>query len=252
LAAVVGQPFSVGVIFERMFMLTTFDQRQFFIIDSPMWCLAVFFQLYLIFLPLRKLIVRVGPISLLPLAAIGFAARWIAGLPSVVRWDEFFGHTMVFNWLFVFGLGIWIGTKLRQDGEIRFPLWTVSALPLAATGVLILSEKFHSVYPIHDSVIGLVMGVVAFYVWQAARGTPVASVLAVVGAISFPLYLYHRPLVSYATNIWCLAPSIDRMPPLQLGIFLVPAILLLFLMIPRIVYFRKQAFAMIFALLSLH
>jgi peptidoglycan/LPS O-acetylase OafA/YrhL len=222
---VAGHPYSIGQIAERLFLFTTFDANRFFIIDSPLWCLAVFFQLYLLFLPLRRLIVRFGPLSLLPLALIGFLARLLASQPQIVKWNEYAGHTLAPNWLAVFGLGIWIGDKLRRNGEVALPAWAVAGTALISIPFFVFSELYTNAYPIHDTAIGLLMVVVAFLAWRLAVAIHAAHILSAVGAVSFPLYLYHRPIVTKAVNLWC--RNYDPASPLFLCMGLALAVVLI-------------------------
>lgn len=116
---VAGHPFTLARIAKRLLLLTTFDAKRFFIIDSPVWCLAVFFQLYLLFLPMRRPIVRFGLPLLLPMAVAGFIVRQLTSLPQIMERNEYFGHTLALDWLAVFGLGIWIGDRLRRGARSR-------------------------------------------------------------------------------------------------------------------------------------
>jgi peptidoglycan/LPS O-acetylase OafA/YrhL len=230
---VAGHPYSVGRILERMLLLTTFDAKRFFIIDSPLWCLAVFFQLYLLFLPLRRLIVNYGMLSLLSLAVIGFIARWLASLPSILNWNEYFGHTVALNWLAVFGFGIWVGNRLRMDGEIALSAWGTIGTTLICVLLVVLSEVSASAYPIHDTAIAVLIGMVTFLAWRVLTATPFAQAFAAVGAVSFPFYLYHRPIVAKVINLWFARSVAGSLPPLILGIALATGLVLLLLLVQR-------------------
>jgi peptidoglycan/LPS O-acetylase OafA/YrhL len=246
LGNLIGQPYSAIQVALRLSLLTTFDQRQFFVIDSPMWCLAVFFQLYLLFLPLRWLITRFGPRILLLLAAIGFIARSLMDSAPVQHWNLFFGHVFGLNWLAVFGLGIWIGGKLRQDGEIALPARTVTVTALAAILLLVLSEAFRTVYPAHDTAIGVLIGAAALLAWSLFRKTRPGHALSELGAISFPLYLYHRPIVGIVVAYANAHPVVGYMPPLSLGFITVPALILTTLLIGRLLAPNPRFAAMAF------
>lgn len=227
-----GHPFDIRSVVERLFLLSAFDEKRFFNVNSPLWYLAVAVQLYLIFLPLRRLIVRFGLASLLPLAAIGFVARQLAALPATMEWNEYFGHAFAFNWLAVFGLGIWIGDRLRRDGEVALPGWAVTVTALASLGIYLLSCAWKPAYPIHDTVIGLLTGVVAFLAWRMMDGTFAAGAVAAVGTISFPLYLCHRPIVSKLVNLWCRRIDPGTLPPAALGLGLA-VVLIVFLLLAK-------------------
>ncbi len=218
LAAGIGYPITVRYIVERALLLTIFDQRHFFGFDTPLWCLAVFIQLYLLFLPLRWLINRYGPRILVLLAAIAFIARWAMSAPPVLRWNMYFGHVFGLNWLAVFGLGIWIGCKLRRDGEISLPVGAVTGTTLIAVLLLVLSETFKAVYPVHDTAIGVVTGAAVLLAWSVFHRTRLAGALALIGSVSFPLYLYHRPLVTIVVYLWQRGLFVPFLPPLVLGI----------------------------------
>lgn len=226
---VAGHPYSIGQFAERLFLVTTFDAKNFFLVDSPLWCLAVFFQLYLLFLPLRRLIVRFGPLSLLPLALIGFMARQLASQPQIVEWNEYAGHTVALNWLAVFGLGIWIGDKLRRDGEVTLPIWAVTGTTLISIPLFVFSELSAAAYPIHDTAIGVLIALVAFLAWRLSLAIHAAHILSAVGAVSFPLYLYHRPIVTKAVNLWCRRYDPASLPFVCLGLALAVVLIVFFL-----------------------
>lgn len=92
LAWLAGHGYSINQIVARMLMLTTFSGKDFFTIDSPLWCIALFLQLYLLFIPLRAVINRFGLNCIPALVAIAFLARWCASLPEVMQWNVHFGH----------------------------------------------------------------------------------------------------------------------------------------------------------------
>jgi peptidoglycan/LPS O-acetylase OafA/YrhL len=236
-----GFPFSAGQILERMFLLTTFHPANFFIIDSPLWCLAVFFQMYLIFLPLRRIIVRYGLPALLPLAAVDFLWRAFTGMPRMVEWNEYFGHTLAFNWLAVFGLGIWIGNELRQRGEIAVPAPAVAAAVLVAIPVAVMGAFSIFAYPALDTALGLLITVFAFAAFRVASGTMVARVFAAVGIVSFPLYLYHRPLVTKIVHIW--SNHHAALPPVSLGFALAALLTVALLLAQRTLRLRPAVSA---------
>lgn len=226
LRLVVGQPFSVRDVFERTLLISTFDRYEFFKVDPPLWCLAVFFQLYLLFFPLRWLIARYGGLIVVALAAIAFVARWATSLPPILRWNPYFGHVFALNWLAVFGLGIWIGIRLKRDGELVVPGNALAVAILAGTSLLILSETFASVYPIHDTAIALVIGGITLLAWHMLFGTYLFRVFCKVGMVSFPLYLYHRPIVGMVVLFWSREAKTLWLPSLVVGILTVAGLIL--------------------------
>jgi len=233
LAAAFGQSYPIGLIIERMLLLTTFDKAQFFSIDSPLWCLALFFQLYLLFLPMRWLIARFGPRIILLLAVIAFIARWLMSLPPILQWNMFLGHAFAFNWLAVFGLGIWIGDKLQRDGEVVLPVWMVTGTALAATLLLILSDNYGTIYPAHDTAIGGVIGTATLLAWRVLFNSQFARAIVTVGGVSFPLYLYHRPVVVVVVALWQANGMTRLLAPLGLGIVTAAGLVALTLLIRR-------------------
>jgi len=246
MASAVGHPYTLQFTFERLFLLTTFDHENFFGFDTPLWCLAVFIQLYLVFLPLRWLINRYGPRILLLLAAISFVARWTMSAPPVLHWNPFFGHVFGLNWLAVFGIGVWIGCKLRKEGEISLPVWAVTGTTLAAMFLLVLSDSFQAVYPIHDTAIGVLTGVTALLSWRILSGVRLAAPLAVVGSVSFPLYLYHRPIVSLIVYSWYRGFIVPSLHPLVLGLATVLALIAIALLMRQVLRLRPNISNMAF------
>ena len=244
----IGEPYSVRQVVERMSLLTTFDQEQFFRVDPPLWCLALFFQLYLIFLPLRRLIVRFGSRMLLPLTGIAFIARWALSFPPIQHWNMYIDHVIALDWLVVFGLGIWIGGKLQSDGEVVLPAWTVTGTMLTATVLLFLSERFTSVYPIHDTAVGIVIGGITLLAWKAMPKLRLTGALAAVGSVSFPLYLYHRPLIGMAVLLWRESPQAASVPPLGLGLATVGTLVVVFLLVRLISHLNRGIVTLAFGI----
>ena len=246
MAAAVGQPYTIRFLFERLFLLTTFDQRNFFGFDTPLWCLAVFFQLYLLFLPVRWLIDRYGPRVILAMAAVSFIARWAMSAPAVLSWNAYFGHVFGLNWLGIFGLGVWIGCKIRREDEVSLPMRAVGGMALAAGILLALSERFAAFYPIHDTAVGIVTGAALLLAWSALSRTHTATAFALVGSVSFPLFLYHRPLLSLAIYLWHNGYLWSAMPPFMLCIFLVPTAVSVAVLMRQVLLLRPNIANMAF------
>jgi peptidoglycan/LPS O-acetylase OafA/YrhL len=227
---IIGQPYTVREILERATLLTTFDQARFFSIDPPLWCLAVFFQLYVLFLPVRWLISRYGPRVILALAAIGFAARWITCLPPIANWNVDFGHALGLNWLAVFGIGVWAGDRLRNEGQVEIPMPVFAGSMLIASITLVLSETFQNVYPIHDSAIAVVACGTVFLIYRALSSTFVCRLVAFVGMVSFPLYLYHRPIIGIIVFFLRKDLGSGALEPLSIGVLSVASLICFFLL----------------------
>lgn len=199
---IIEQPYSVREVVERASLFSTFDHANFFRVDPPLWCMAVFFQLYLLFLPLRYAIRHFGPRIILLLAAIAFVARWACMSHVVSNWNDDFGHVLGLDWLAVFGIGIWVGDKLRNEGRLVIPVPAFSITAAAAALLLVLSEQFRAIYPIHDSAIAVVIGGATLLAWRRISGGLFCRGLAAVGTVSFPMYLYHRPVVGTVVFLW--------------------------------------------------
>jgi peptidoglycan/LPS O-acetylase OafA/YrhL len=243
LAWTTGSPFSASQILERMFLLTTFHPEHFFIIDSPLWCLAVFLQVHLLFLPLRRIIVRFGLPALLPLAAVDILWRTVASMPRIVGWNPYFGHSVALNWLAIFGLGIWIGNRFRQHGELAIPARAIAAAVLVAIPVAVMGAFSIFAYPALDTALGLLITVFAFAAFRVASGTMVARVFGAVGIVSFPLYLYHRPLVTKIVHIW--SNHHAALPPVSLGFALAALLTVALLLAQRTLRLRPAVSAWI-------
>lgn len=233
---IIQQPYSLRQIAERASLLSTFDGANFFRVDPPLWCLAVFFQLYLLFLPLRYVVRRFGPRVIVLLAAIAFMARWACMSPVILSWNENFGHVLGLNWLAVFGIGIWAGDKLRNESRLMIPAPVFATVTASSAILLVLSERFRAVYPIHDSAIAIVIGGATLVAWNFVSGALVCRWLAAVGTVSFPMYLYHRPIVGMVVFFWHnRSADVVTMGGFTLGILTVFAIVALLLALRRVV-----------------
>lgn len=224
-----GHSYSINQVVARMLMLTTFSEAEFFTIDSPLWCIALFLQLYVLFIPLRYLINRWGPACLPVFVVVSFAARAIASSPQVADWNVYFGHVLALNWLGVFGLGIWLGQMAQRDGEVVLETWVVGLIFVVALGLAVLSDLSESLYPIHDSAIGVFAGVIAFLAWRMSGRSVLNRVCGVLGVISFPLFLYHRPVIAQALNWWSAKTAATALPPPYMALVLIVIILLVLL-----------------------
>jgi peptidoglycan/LPS O-acetylase OafA/YrhL len=69
--------------------------------------------------------------------------------------------------------------------------------------LVILSEVSPAGYPIHDTATGVLIAVAAFLAWRMALDTHVVRVVGAIGVVSFPFFLYHRPIVTKVANLWC-------------------------------------------------
>jgi peptidoglycan/LPS O-acetylase OafA/YrhL len=242
---IIEQPYSFREIVERASLLSTFDQTNFFRVDPPLWCMAVFFQLYLLFLPLRYIIRRFGPRMILLFAAVAFMARWICMLPAISGWNENFGHVLGLDWLAVFGMGIWAGDKLRNEGRLVISVPAFSVVTASGVVLLALSERSRAVYPIHDSAIAVVIGGATLLVWKCISGGLVCRGLAAVGAVSFPMYLYHRPLIGVVVFLWRNhSPDVVTMGGASLGILTIFGTAAVFLVLRRIMKPKIAALAL--------
>lgn len=241
---IIDQPYSFREIIERASLLSTFDQANFFRVDPPLWCLAVFFQLYLLFLPLRFLVWSFGPRIILAFAVVAFVARQICMLPVVSNWNQDFGHVVGLNWLPIFGLGIWIGDKLRSEGRVVIPLWSLSVAVSSGATLLFLSERFRAIYPIHDTAIALVAGSTALVAWSALTGVFVSRWISAVGSISFPLYLYHRPIVGIVIFFWQKNPGNSVFDAMSVSALTIISLIALFRLLQRFSNPRIAAMAL--------
>ena len=198
----IGRPFSASDILSRLLLLTTLVEKKFFVIDSPTWCLAVFFQLYILFIPLRWILVRYGWIALILIVAIAFNARGITSLDSVVEWNKYFSHAFGLNWLAVFSAGVLFGDALRRGQPVRVPAHQVAPMLVFASASVWLSSQLEFLYPLHDTAIGALSSLLSVLLWRLASKTPLTQGLIAVGEVSFPLFLYHRPIITYIADWW--------------------------------------------------
>ena len=240
---IIEQPYSVRQIIERATLLSTFDQTNFFRVDPPLWCLALFFQLYVLFLPLRYLLERFGPRLILLLFPVGFAARSICMLPGILRWNENFGHVLGLNWVAIFAAGIWVGNELRQKGRAAIPLWVFVSAASIGAGALFLSERFSAMYPIHDTAIAAVIGATSVIIWKAIPYRLLTRSLAAVGSVSFPLYLYHRPILGTVIFVWQKNP-IQHIDAMSLSFVTVGALTVGFLLLRRLATLKIAVLAL--------
>jgi peptidoglycan/LPS O-acetylase OafA/YrhL len=93
-----------------------------------------------------------------------------------------------------------------------------------------LSETFRSVYPIHDSAIGVVVCGTTFLIFRVLCGTFVCRLVAAVGMVSFPLYLYHRPIVGVIVFFLRKDLGSGALEPLSIAVLSVASIICFFLL----------------------
>jgi len=210
-----GRHLSAGALFFENF--TLWNEVGYFDPSSEtkplmhLWSLAIEMQFYLIFPPMIWLAWRCG-ISLLGIVLVAGAVSFIASvwlsftaptsaffLPQARAWELMAGGVVAYFSVFESPATAWLA---RHTARFRLkPLWQGAIVVLAILAFVSFVLKWDSawVFPGYWALVP-----VAFAVFFIAIGSrrPEASILAsrpmvAIGLISYPLYLWHWPLLSY-------------------------------------------------------
>jgi peptidoglycan/LPS O-acetylase OafA/YrhL len=188
-----GSGHSLGVIIRKMFLISTFYEKEFLAIDSPLWFISLIFQLYIVFPFLYRLANRFG-LGLLPfLIVLSYCTRYILSLPALVSWHSYFAHGNFINWLPVFYTAILFGSQLRIRQQVTFKQSKVLLVGFLSLVLSIISLRVQVIYPITDTALAILIVVISFYLYQISEKLNKTMIL--VGNVSFCIYLYHRPVV---------------------------------------------------------
>jgi len=203
---------SIGSHLLLMHNLTRFQWT----INTPMWSVALEWQIYLIFgavlIPLWK---RVHPYVML--AALFALTAWTSGIPSL------HDKCLWFVGLFFMGnIAACYGTRTSAGVEglgLPSKLWNVAGLRCAIPALLVFALTLTKANLILVSDIALGIGVSGCLVWlqRTWNHTPEhrlfkvlsAKPLTVLGAMSYSIYLLHFPILETA-NAWL----VGKFPPL--------------------------------------
>jgi len=203
---------SIGSHLLLMHNLTRFQWT----INTPMWSVALEWQIYLVFgailIPLWK---RVHPYVML--AALFALTAWTSGIPSLQE------KCLWFVGLFFMGnIAACYGSRTAAGVEglgLPSKLWNVAGLRCAIPALLVLALTSTKANLILVSDIALGIGVSGCLVWlqRTWNHTPEhrlfkvlsAKPLTVLGAMSYSIYLLHFPILETA-NAWL----VGKFPPL--------------------------------------
>jgi peptidoglycan/LPS O-acetylase OafA/YrhL len=195
---------SVGSHLLLMHNLTRFQWT----INTPMWSVALEWQIYLVFgavlVPLWK---RVHPYVML--AALFALTAWTAGIPSLHE------KCLWFVGLFFMGnIAACYGTRTAAGVEglgLPSKLWKLAGLRIAIPALLVfaLTSTKQNLIVVSDIALGI--GISGCLVWlqRTWNRTPdhivikalTAKPLTVVGTIAYSIYLLHFPILE-TTNAW--------------------------------------------------
>lgn len=201
---IAGSSMSAAALPHRMLLTTTFNEQAFFVLNSPLWFIALIIQLYVLFIPIRWFVQRFDGWALLLLFLASFGARFLVDSGVVFSGNKYAGHVMSLNWLFVFGAGIyfsdmrdcvWIKKYLRPSFTLGFGVIFIF--------IGLMASVTRWLYPAIDSFFGLGMVfLVVFFVGLIRSGGVAEKILLFSGGVSFFIYLYHRPVLSYLVDVW--------------------------------------------------
>ncbi len=127
-------------------------------------------------------------------------------------------HNDFLRYLPVFGLGVLMGFRRQQLGELanRVPRWLWPIL--SATALILLNAPWLPVlltYPTALVALGATMLVFVFQGWEAAATLARSRVVRWLGLLSFSLYLVHEPVI---VSVVALTGSPSPLVALGLGV----------------------------------
>jgi peptidoglycan/LPS O-acetylase OafA/YrhL len=172
------------------------SSETFFGISGSFWSIAVEVQLYLLFPLLLFVRARVGlPLSMAVLFVVGCCCR------LVILWNgSLADHLITPSWTsplmtwFDWSLGAFVAERFAagQRAFGRPATWLVALIPLFVASTLVKPLTLFS-FTLASAASAVVLDVALQVEWR--RGAIVRS-LALVGAISYSMYLWHQPLLA--------------------------------------------------------
>lgn len=202
-APLAGSYLDVGRTVRKLLFINIFTPGEFFSINAPTWYIFLALQLYLLFRPLRAFVLRYQWKALAVLLPLSALARYLLSVPAIAEINPYIAHACGLNWMFVMGVGILIGDHIRTNEQLLIPPAQLAVAFVLSASVVALAYEHRLIYMFNDSAAGVAVPIAVWCVWRAVwRWKVVPKVLVALGVISFPIFLYHRPIVAKVVGFW--------------------------------------------------
>lgn len=166
----------------KLLFLQNISPETIFSYNSSWWFLGTLVYLYAAFPWLLRALQRSPDLALALCLVLSFALSHLLALRPVAAWHPYLAMGgFPFVKLGEFGFGMWVACVGRSSPK----KWLGITLLLTALGLLGL--RYPAFYPLHP--IGLVAPLLLLAAWFPTFG------LARLGACSYGLFLFHRPLI---------------------------------------------------------
>jgi peptidoglycan/LPS O-acetylase OafA/YrhL len=192
-------------------LVSFWDHRAFFSLNSPLWFLGLIIPLYLAFpLLYPRAVGEARWRTLAAFTALAIAVRWLLETGPVERWHAEIGHAFFVTRVPEFFLGMIVGASARRQGreaEPRARILVVAAL--IAGAVATAAHVTRVAYPALDPAFGVLGAALVALLYRGVSrlSATVVSAFVWIGGVSYMVYLVHRPIVSSAAGF--LRPLFD-------------------------------------------
>ncbi|MEN6442090.1 MAG: acyltransferase [Syntrophobacter sp.] len=190
----------------------------FFYFVPSWWFFGLLVELYIVFPVLYRLLLRLGSAKYLALCiVVASASRYF--LYAILQADGNWVQGAFFACrLWEFAAGMVLGKLLAENAEAT-ARWLLSSksmlLGILVYGLGVLSYQPNFLYSFTDGLSGMGLAGIMIYLAGLAGKIPgIGKALAMTGAYSYGLYLFHQPFVMYAG---------DRLQTYNIGIFILIA-----------------------------
>lgn len=166
----------------KLLFLQNISPETIFSYNSSWWFLGTLVYLYALYPWLVRYFQKAPDLALVTCLILSFGLSHLLAIHAVADWHPYLAMGgFPLAKLGEFGFGIWVGAFGKRDPKKWLAL-TVLLLMLGALGL-----KYPAFYPLHP--LGLVAPLLLLAAWLPATG------LARLGACSYGLFLFHRPLI---------------------------------------------------------
>lgn len=182
------------LVLAKLSWLSYLSPKQFFAINSPLWFLVLIFQYYAALPFLRRINLGAWQLWLVSLG-LAYLTRSLLSIPDLAFNHPYLAHACLLTWLPALIIGMHLVRESATINSLKPRAAPLSHIKWIALALIYLLGQYSSLlYPLADSALALTFIVLALRL----HTTFIPHWITTLSAASFYLFLYHRPLLSWA------------------------------------------------------